>query len=728
MRQRESERAGPQSAKEKSASAPPRLPQSSAQSAVSKLQHTLGNAAVTSLLASGAIQAKLRVSQPGDADEVEADRVAEQVVSSPAATLHRKCAPGTSPECQEEEVEAAKGIHRKTGGGSDQRSSVADDFAQSLGSGQPLEPAVRESMETSFGHDFSGVRVHTDERAAASARSVNAQAFTLGNDVAFDTGLYAPHSTQGKRLLAHELAHVAQAAGSSHTIARQPGVAAAQDARSYVQEAIQFLQTQADTFRLDLRLKSSAFDDAGFRRRLSRLKNILDKTQSIIESDLNKDPALVRSLQSAYKDAIDAAIAFAAKHGNQTTHASFQQFADLIPDWALPQEAVEASEAELSGALRQNDRAKLAVITNPVHVAVDDLFSTQTATVTIPLPAGATVEFSSGVPAKLQHGLTNVAGTVIPKPLHLNSTITLALDLEPYGGDYGLYRFTYLERSTRRGRSEQVVLIERLGAIGVERVSTAQAAGAQKKFDGHQFARGGGWSDPQFLQVLQAVAELPDSLLSPVDGITFKRDREDPSDPKTGGKYDPDAHAITMFDVAFKDSATRFGVPGAGVSTDTVRAVAHEIGHAVDLLPLRKAWASLEQERSTLRTAFKEFESPPGSGNYSFPSDRQASWNALSARVAVAERSLTATRADSGERHQKDATGTFQMVQGGTAAGSIEFRQAAATDGAKRITEYSDKEWGEYFAEAFSLYITDPETLRRLRPHVYEFLARHHPK
>jgi hypothetical protein len=65
-------------------------------------------------------------------------------------------------------------------------------------------------MEPRFGTDFSAVRVHTDSNAQSLARSVNAQAFTVGNDVVFGAGQYAPESDSGKRLLAHELTHVIQ--------------------------------------------------------------------------------------------------------------------------------------------------------------------------------------------------------------------------------------------------------------------------------------------------------------------------------------------------------------------------------------------------------------------------------------------------------------------------------------------------------------------------------------
>jgi uncharacterized protein DUF4157 len=83
-------------------------------------------------------------------------------------------------------------------------------------SGQSLDAATRSFMEPRFGHDFSNVRVHTDTRAAQSAQAVNALAYTVGRDVVFGAGQYAPGTVRGSQLLAHELTHVVQQAGSGY--------------------------------------------------------------------------------------------------------------------------------------------------------------------------------------------------------------------------------------------------------------------------------------------------------------------------------------------------------------------------------------------------------------------------------------------------------------------------------------------------------------------------------
>jgi uncharacterized protein DUF4157 len=86
-------------------------------------------------------------------------------------------------------------------------------------SGEPLDQNTRGFMEPRFGHDFSKVRVHRDEKAAASAHSLSALAYTVGNDVVFGSGQYSPDTSEGRKVLAHELAHTIQ---QGSTVQRLP--------------------------------------------------------------------------------------------------------------------------------------------------------------------------------------------------------------------------------------------------------------------------------------------------------------------------------------------------------------------------------------------------------------------------------------------------------------------------------------------------------------------------
>jgi hypothetical protein len=158
------------------------------------LQRTIGNHAVNELLATGPKQPMLRVSKPGDPEEVEADRVSRNVAGMTSAE---------SGGSQAGKAEFDGGAEHAT-----------TDPATALGAGTPMDAAIRSDMEARFGHDLSNVRIHTDDRAAESARSVDARAYTVGKDVVFAAGEYAPKKKEGKQLLAHELTHVIQQGAS----------------------------------------------------------------------------------------------------------------------------------------------------------------------------------------------------------------------------------------------------------------------------------------------------------------------------------------------------------------------------------------------------------------------------------------------------------------------------------------------------------------------------------
>jgi hypothetical protein len=166
------------------------------------------------------IQPKLAISNPGDAFEQEADRVADHVMRMAATGIQRACAPCASGEstCPKAEEGSAL-IQRKAEGPS--LDSSPDGFHHQLGSGHPLDTTTRSFFEPRFGRDFSLVRVHTDDKAIESARAANALAYTVGRDLVFRPGQYQPETPAGKRLLAHELTHVIQQGGTDRMIQRQ---------------------------------------------------------------------------------------------------------------------------------------------------------------------------------------------------------------------------------------------------------------------------------------------------------------------------------------------------------------------------------------------------------------------------------------------------------------------------------------------------------------------------
>lgn len=229
-------------------------------SSVLQLQNDYGNAALQRMYAAGSLQAKLKIGQPGDKYEREADSVADRVMRMPDPAISRveekdetvqarPLADGMAPlmrkqpeeevkkkpemeeekpvqkkplqrkqeeeevrkqpEKEEQPVQAKAGGHHSGGG----TPAVANGLENIRGGGQPLSQASRAFFEPRFGTDFSKVRVHTGNNAAHLARSINAKAFTAGRDVVFGDGQYAPESNEGKRLMAHELTHVVQQGG-----------------------------------------------------------------------------------------------------------------------------------------------------------------------------------------------------------------------------------------------------------------------------------------------------------------------------------------------------------------------------------------------------------------------------------------------------------------------------------------------------------------------------------
>jgi Domain of unknown function (DUF4157) len=168
------------------------------------------------------IQAKLEVGAANDPLEHEADRVADQVMRMPDPRFSGGTVrPQISRECdacaQEEKLQTKEAGTQAAIG--EVPSSVHDVLRAP---GEPLDPATRAFFEPRFGHDFSRVRVHTGTSAERSARDLTAHGYTVGHNMVFEAGRFAPSTSEGRTLLAHELAHVVQQSGGALAIQRKP--------------------------------------------------------------------------------------------------------------------------------------------------------------------------------------------------------------------------------------------------------------------------------------------------------------------------------------------------------------------------------------------------------------------------------------------------------------------------------------------------------------------------
>jgi len=148
----------------------------------------------------GLMQKKsLTVSNPGDADEKEADEVAQKVTAGESAAIHGN----------------GGAINRKGEGAAEATPEFQSKLENSKGDGHALPENVQQEMGSKMGADFSNVKVHTGSEANAMNENVSAKAFANGNDIYFGNGNYDTQSSEGKELLAHELVHTVQQQGSN---------------------------------------------------------------------------------------------------------------------------------------------------------------------------------------------------------------------------------------------------------------------------------------------------------------------------------------------------------------------------------------------------------------------------------------------------------------------------------------------------------------------------------
>ncbi len=215
----------------------------SARNLTSAVHHVLGNHGLKTFVNPHLkIQPKLSFSQPNDRFEQEADRVSEQVMRIPegysqavpvafkvskivqSQTLEKekddeekvvqtKASEVSAIQRQEEKEDQEQALVQSKTGSSAQGKAEANlqsTLQSRKGFGQPLPASERRFFEPRFGVDLSSVRIHTDSTASALAKQLNAEAFTYGRDIFFNSGRYNPSTSSGKKLLAHELTHVLQ--------------------------------------------------------------------------------------------------------------------------------------------------------------------------------------------------------------------------------------------------------------------------------------------------------------------------------------------------------------------------------------------------------------------------------------------------------------------------------------------------------------------------------------
>ena len=211
---------------------------------------------------------------------------------------------------------------------------------------------------------------------------------------------------------------------------------------------------------------------------------------------------------------------------------------------------------------------------------------------------------------------------------------------------------------------------------------------------------------------------IPDRLLTPIDGASFRRAGTDPHDASVGGRYDHQAHTVTIYDPGMRQTTARFG-DGGGAVGPRLRTILHELGHAIDEAPLHSAWTA----RETARQAFeiRVLAVPTAAA-------------ATTRSPATCSRASTAPWRRHSRRHRLHAAHSlsghdFEHGDTHSSATATDFTRAVAADGGVTLTAYAESTRGEdhhlreTYAEAFSMFITEPQTLRSLRPNIHAYFA-----
>ena len=303
----------------------------------------------------------LKVSQPNDAAEIEADQIADRVMrmsvndakphrelSNTSNTIHRKC-----DACDEAEEEVAEEpVMRKEAFASAAATPPPDDTPPAIknaisSDGQPLDLQTRSFFQPKLGADLGKVRVHTNSWAANSARSVNALAYTVGQNIFFGDGQYNPGSATGRALLAHELVHTIQQSTGNvpGRIQRQPSQPADSDAelrREMVNMAARWLAgmaVQVETMRQSAAIAlatttGSAAAPRAFHRILNQeiLGRLLNNAISVFEAQRSDNPLVNFPVESPEQTALGEGYARAIEQFGLAIDEARVNAANLAPD------------------------------------------------------------------------------------------------------------------------------------------------------------------------------------------------------------------------------------------------------------------------------------------------------------------------------------------------------------------------------------------------------------
>ena len=337
--------------------------------------------------------------------------------------------------------------------------------------------------------------------------------------------------------------------------------------------------------------------------------------------------------------------------------------------------------------------------------------------------------------AGLSKGLTNVAAAgarrrLTPAPLPPNTTITLELDLTAQGGTRALYRFTFTPAARRKGTTPASGSSSSCSA----RRPCRPGRRCRRRAQGGRPARGPGpgrrqaegrvaharaTSGAELDALRAAISQIPDAHLALVSGLKFARDAAASDRAVAAGDYDPKKHTVDdvrqrAFDARQTSLQRAAGPRVHGAPTRSCTRSATRSTCA----PLRKATTLDKADRSGQRRRRAPRRLPRRPERYSTRSGGTENKAQGEPQGAPRRRAGSKTARRSGTK----PTGRTRTVNGRSTPDGNKFREAVKKDGGKGVSRYGETDWQETYAEAYSLFITSPDTLKALRPATYAYL------
>lgn len=535
--------------------------------------------------------------------------------------------------------------------------TMAQEMPQSPG--QSLDPAVRTFAEARFGHDFSQVKVHTDARAAESARGVNALAYTSGNHIAFDTGQYAPATPAGMRLLGHELTHVVQQRFAP-VLAR--GVSVADDPHERQAGAV-----------------ADALMQGG------HVAGLLDSRPGPISQSLQRQPA-------------------PPPPPHPMTYDRTIYHLKPVPKGLT----VDMVKQQL------RDKIKLGAITS--------------------------IATKGGTGNAEIFLLSILFALADRKRWHTEADIVTAIDWPKPGTPAPLGQVTV--RIDDKGAASAELIAT--GVPAVTQQTSAAALQADYKLASVRDDGTATWSAAELNDVAAALAILPPADKAALEDVELVRVDKIPGHPDRAGQFEAPEHAavaaeevkrhamLTLATSAFTHDTLQFAGGTAKTVPASFQAILHEVGHAVETQVYRQKWRSHAQALADTKAAGNVQESQARKKERKDVEDKLKATRNPAEKKRLEKRlgkfdldlALSAGKATDKKAAETKLTAKEKEVldmEKGPTDRLAKFVDMVAKNHIVPITDYSKQGDKEFYAEAYSLWLVDPEFLQNNYKAVYEF-------